>query len=47
MLANDAQIMGAYRNTPALNAIAIAVGALLVLAGLAYALSVLFPSLLG
>lgn len=47
LLVNDPEVMGTSRNGPWSNALALAVGALLLLAGLLFALSVLAPGMFG
>ncbi|MBV8703301.1 MAG: divalent metal cation transporter [Acetobacteraceae bacterium] len=47
LIANDAEVMGPYRNAAGWNVAGIGVTAFLILVGLAYAANVLFPSLLG
>jgi Mn2+/Fe2+ NRAMP family transporter len=47
LLANDAEVMGPHRNGGAWNVAGIGVTVLLVLTGLAYGVTVLFPALLG
>jgi Mn2+/Fe2+ NRAMP family transporter len=45
LLVNDQEVMGEHKNTWLLNALGIGVGVFVSLAGLLYALSVIFPSL--
>lgn len=45
LLVNDKEIMGKHRNTPLLNALGIGVGVFVSLAGVMYALTVIFPNL--
>jgi len=47
LIANDAEVMGPYRNAAGWNVAGVGVTAFLILVGLAYAANVLFPSLLG
>ncbi len=47
LIINDPEVMGAHCNGRAWNIAGVGVTALLVLVGLAYAASVLFPRLLG
>ena len=47
LIANDAEVMGPYRNAAGWNVAGIGVTVFLILVGLAYAANVLFPSLLG
>ncbi len=47
LLANDQEVMGTHRNSLAWNILGIAVTVFLVLAGLAFATTVLFPHILG
>lgn len=45
LLVNDKEVMGEYRNTPLLNVLGIGVGVFVSLAGVLYALTVIFPNL--
>lgn len=45
LLVNDKEIMGKHRNTPLLNVLGIGVGLFVSLAGVVYALTVIFPNL--